>query len=368
MSAKTNVYAVILAGGSGTRFWPASRRLRPKQLLPLAPGDPRSLLLATVQRLEGLVPLGCVFIATGTHLQAETQRALPELSPEQILAEPVAKNTAPCIAWATEVILDRDPNAVVVVLPSDQHAEDPAEFRRTLELAIQEAEGGRITVVGIVPTRPETGYGYVKAGTPRGHGASGHGASGHGAREVEAFVEKPNLELAESYVKSGKYYWNAGMFIFRARDMRAAILTHLPELGAACRDLKASGVDAFFARAPGISIDHGVMEKVTDISVVPGDFGWSDLGSWESVWELTAKDERGNVAPESAVLVDADRNLVVDLRTKKDGPVPVVALVGTADLCVVQTDDGLLVLPRARSQDVRDVTALLKTRGRGDLL
>jgi len=358
MTAPTNVYAVILAGGSGTRFWPASRRLRPKQLLPLAPGDPRSLLLATVLRLEGLVPPSRVFIATGTHLQTETQRALPELDQTQILAEPVAKNTAPCIAWATEVILERDPDAVVVVLPSDQHAEDPAEFRRTLELAIQEATTGRITVVGIVPTRPETGYGYVKAGAPRGQGA----------RQVEAFVEKPNLELAESYVKSGKYYWNAGMFIFRARDMRAAILTHLPELGAACRDLKASGVDAFFARAPGISIDHGVMEKVTDISVIPGDFGWSDLGSWESVWELTAKDERGNVAPESAVLVDADRNLVVDLRTKKDGPVPVVALVGTADLCVVQTDDGLLVLPRARSQDVRDVTAELKERGRTDLL
>lgn len=353
------VYAVILAGGSGTRFWPASRRLRPKQLLSLAPGDPSSLLEGTVARLQGLIPEERVFIATGTHLAEATRRALPRLSDAQILAEPVAKNTAPCIAWATEAILARDPNAVVVVLPSDQHATDPTEFQRTLARAIAEAESGRITVVGIVPTRPETGYGYVRAGQARGEGVL----------TVDAFVEKPNLDVAISYVESGKYYWNAGMFIFRARDMRAAIAAHLPELGHAALDLARDGdVAAFFARAQSISIDHGVMEKIREISVVPGDFGWSDLGSWESVWELTDKDARGNVAPESAILVDAERNLVVDLRTKTGGAPPVIAVVGTADLCIVQTDDGLLVLPRSRSQDVREVTAALAARGRGDLL
>jgi len=359
MTAPTNVYAVILAGGSGTRFWPASRRTRPKQLLPLAPGDPRSLLEATVQRLDGLIPESQVIIATGTHLSAATRRALPQFTEQQILAEPQAKNTAPCIAWATEVVLARDPNAVVVVLPSDQHAADPDEFRRTLSRAIAEAEAGRITVVGIVPTRPETGYGYVKAGAPRGPGVLA----------VDAFVEKPNLELARSYVQSGKYFWNAGMFIFRAQDMQAAIAAHLPALGLACRELLPSGdVEGFFERAASISLDHGVMEKLSEISVVPGDFGWSDLGSWESVWELTAKDARGNVAPATSILVDADNNLVVDLRTQRDGPPPVVAVVGTSDLCIVQTDDGLLVLPRQRSQDVREVTALLQARARGDLL
>jgi len=359
MSSPSNVYAVILAGGSGTRFWPASRRLRPKQLLPLAPGDPRSLLEATVARLEGLIPEERVFIATGTHLAEATGRALPRLPSAQILAEPVARNTAPCIAWATEVVLARDPDGIVVVLPSDQHALDVAEFRRTLARAIAEAQSGRITVVGIVPTRPETGYGYVKAGAARGPGVLA----------VDAFVEKPNLEVATGYVQSGNYFWNAGMFIFRAGDMRAAIAAHLPELGTAAAELAQDGdVPGFFARAPSISIDHGVMEKVRDISVVPGDFGWSDLGSWESVWELTAKDAHGNVAPESAIVVDGERNLVVDLRTRASGPPPVIALVGTTDLCLVYTDDGVLVLPRARSQDVREVTALLAARGRSDLL
>lgn len=357
--SSSNVYAVILAGGSGTRFWPASRRLRPKQLLALAPGDPQTLLAATVARLSGLIPEERVFIATGTHLAEQTRRALPGLSEAQVLAEPMAKNTAPCIAWATEVILARDPEAIVVVLPSDQHATDPDEFRRTLARAIEEAEAGRLTVVGIVPTRPETGYGYVKAGQARAAGVL----------SVDAFVEKPKLDVAQSYVKSGNYFWNAGMFIFRARDMRAAIAAHLPELGAAAAALSNGGdVWTFFERAQNISIDHGVMEKVQGISVVPGDFGWSDLGSWESVWELTEKDAHGNVAPESTILVDAERNLVVDLRTQKTDKPAVVAVVGTADLCIVQTDDGLLVLPRSRSQDVREVTAALSARGRGDLL
>lgn len=357
--SQSNVYAVILAGGSGTRFWPASRRLRPKQLLALTPGDPRSLLGAMVARLSGLIPEERVFIAIGAHLADQTRQALPGLTEAQILAEPVAKNTAPCIAWATEVVLARDPDAIVVVLPSDQHATDADEFRRTLARAIAEAEAGRITVVGIVPTRPETGYGYVKAGAARRDGVLA----------VDAFVEKPKLEVARTYVESGNYFWNAGMFIFRARDMRGAIATHLPELGAAAADLAQGGdVWSFFERAPSISIDHGVMEKVQDISVVPGNFGWSDLGSWESVWELTDKDERGNVAPDGTILVDAERNLVVDLRTEKTDKPPVVAVVGTADLCIVQTDDGLLVLPRSRSQDVREVTAALAAAGRTDLL
>lgn len=359
MTRADHVFAVVLAGGSGTRFWPASRRLRPKQLLALGPETETSLLASTVKRLEGLVKPEHVYVATGEHLLAATRDALPELGSDQFLAEPRAKNTAPCIAWATDVILARDPEAIVIVLPSDQHATDVEAFRATLERAIEEAAQGRITTVGIVPTRPETGYGYVRQGAARGQGAF----------ETRAFVEKPDRETAERYVASGEYLWNAGMFIYRARDMRAAVETHLPELGRLLAALGETGdVARYFEAAPAISIDHGVMEKVPGQSVVPGSFGWSDLGSWESVWDLAEKDARGNVAPPSAVLADADRNLVVDLRTPGAARRPVIALVGTSDLCVVETDDGLLILPRERSQDVRKVVAELQARQRDDLL
>lgn len=363
---RSNVYAVILAGGSGTRFWPASRRLRPKQLLPLGPSAPESLIASTVRRLAPLVPPERVLVATGAHLTPSTKRELPFLPEESFLAEPSAKNTAPCIGWATHVVLRRDPDALCMVLPSDQHVADEPEFLRVVEHALDAARTGAITTLGIVPSRPETGYGYIEVGE----------ATSERARRVVRFVEKPTLERAKEYVASGRYLWNAGMFFFQAKAMQRALHEHLPEMeDALCRidraardgaAAEAQETEKFFASCRSISIDYGVMEREKDLRVVPADCGWSDLGSWESAWELSPKDERGNAAPSSAVLVDAKNNLVADLGT--EGGKKVIALVGVNDLCVVETDDALLILPRERSQDVRAVVDELKKRGQGELV
>ena len=353
-----NVHAVIMAGGAGTRFWPASRQHTPKQLLPLA-GDPHeALLAATVRRLAPLCPHERVVIATGRRLVDATRAAVPGIPAENFLAEPVPRNTAPCIGWASRVVARRDPGAIVVVLPSDHHVADEDGFRATLARAIEVAKTGRIVTVGITPTRPDTGYGYVETSAPLGPGAFA----------VARFVEKPDRTRAEAYVASGKFLWNGGMFIFRARDMQAAIARHLPELAegldaidlAAARGDEAAEVERTFPTLPSVSIDVGVMEKEPGLAVVPGSFGWSDVGSWESAWELAAKDAAGNAAP-GAILVDASGNLVRDLRKSAEGKV--IALVGVHDLVVVETDDALLVLPRERAQDVRAVVAELERRG-----
>lgn len=353
------LHAVVLAGGSGTRFWPASRRARPKQLLAIGPGSDEALIAAAVRRIAPLCTPERTWIATGAHLVGATQRALPALPATQFLGEPAARNTAPCIGWATSVILRHDPDAVVLVLPSDQHIADEAAYLATVRSAVATAERGPITTIGLTPTRPETGYGYIEAG------AALDGA----ARGVVRFVEKPSRETAEDYVASGRFLWNAGMFVFRASVMRAAIEQHLPDLARlldAVEVAARSGADAeakataeLFRAAPSVSIDHGVMEHMTSLAVVPGDFGWSDLGSWETAWELAPKDAAGNVAPATAVLADARDNLVCDLGAQRRA----VSLVGVHDLCVVVTDDAVLVIPRERAQDVRLVVDALRQRG-----
>lgn len=361
-------YAVILAGGSGTRFWPASRRLRPKQLLPLGPSAPLSLIASTLDRLAGFVPEQNVLVATGQHLVDATRRELPSLSEGAFLAEPSAKNTAPCIAWAAHVIARKDPDAVVCVLPSDQHAQNPDEFQNVLRRAVQVASEGVITTIGIVPTRPETGYGYVRRGAVRSEGSY----------RVQGFFEKPDSKTAEGYVAAGEYYWNAGIFVFRARDMVAAIERHLPAMTPHLRKIdemsrvgasqEQAAVAEFFGACESVSIDYGVMEKEAELAVVPGNFGWSDLGSWESSWELSPKDDEGNASPPHAILVDARDNLVEDLRTKSSAADKVIALIGVEGLCVVETDDALLIMPKSRSQDVREVVSALKERNKGDLI
>ena len=357
-------YAVIMAGGAGTRFWPASRTLRPKQLLPLGGGS-EALLAATVRRLKTRIPPEHIYIATGAHLLDATAKVVPELPRANLLAEPVARNTAPCIGWATHVIARRDPDALVAVFPADHYIGDEPAFLRCVDQAFDGAARGYMTTVGIVPTRPETGYGYIE----RGEVIAGE------LRSVQRFVEKPSRERAEIYLAEGKYLWNGGMFFFRARLMMDAITDHLPDLGLGLAQIDAaatSGNEAkvlgdVFPTLPAISIDHGVMEKERNLAVVPASFGWNDVGSWQSAWELADKDPAGNAARNADVtFVDARGNLVHDLTSgaKKK----LFAVVGVEDVVVVETDDAVLVIKRDRAQDVRAAVEAIKARGRADVL
>ncbi|MCU0685639.1 MAG: mannose-1-phosphate guanylyltransferase [Polyangiaceae bacterium] len=350
-------YAVVLAGGSGTRFWPASREALPKQFLALGPDPTEPLLAATRRRVAPLCPSSRLYIATAERLREITARALPDLPKEQILCEPVGRNTAPCIGWATHVIARRDPDALVMVFPADHVVGDEDAFRAALGEALAQAEAGFLTTVGIAPTRPETGFGYVEAGD----------ALGGNAFRVERFVEKPPLERARAFVEGGRHLWNGGIFIFRARDMMRAIDEHLPELARGLRELdeaarrgdEAESLAAIYPTLPSVSIDHGVMEHASPLAVVRASFGWSDVGSWQSAWELAPKDDEGNAAPLGALFVDARGNYVRSLR---EGPPRTIALLGVDDLVVVETDDALLVLPRSRSQDVRQIVEALRRR------
>jgi mannose-1-phosphate guanylyltransferase len=298
-------------------------------------------------------------VATGTHLVEATSRELPAVPRSQILAEPAARNTAPCIGWATAIIAARDPEAVVAVVPSDHFIFDEESFRATFRAAIAGAEAGFLTTIGIVPTRPETGYGYIEVGAEQARGRFA----------VARFVEKPERAHAEAFVSGGKHLWNAGMFFFRSRTMLEAIEAHQPALAAGLRAIaQGAPVADVFPTLPAISIDHGVMQPASttkrNLAVVPGEFGWNDIGSWASAWELAPKDSNGNALTDGSVAVDASGNLVCDLTGKKR----TYALVGVRDLVIVETEDAVLVVPRARAQEVRDVVEELKARGESRLL
>jgi mannose-1-phosphate guanylyltransferase len=281
-----------------------------------------------------------------------------------VLVEPVARNTAAPIAWASATIARQDPDAIVAVLPADHHIGDEDGFRRILARALDAAAGGRLTTIGIVPTRPETGYGYIEVGA----------TISEGVNAVARFVEKPDRAKAEAFVAGGKHLWNAGMFFFQASVMRRAVVAHLPALAtgldeldaAAARGDEASALARLFPTFPSISIDHGVMEKASNLAVVPGSFEWNDIGSWQVTWELAPHDARGNAVPAGSVVVDASNNLVSDLRTQRTARR--YALVGVSDLVIVETDDAVLVIPRDRAQDVRLVVDELKARGEDERL
>jgi mannose-1-phosphate guanylyltransferase len=355
-----HLFALIMAGGSGTRFWPASRKLRPKQLLPITPGSVDSLLVGTIRRIAPLCPPERMIVVTGEHLLEATRAAVAAFPGVRVVAEPVPRNTAPCIGWGSAIALRQDPAAVVMALPSDHHVLDEAAFREAVTRAVRSAEEGPITTIGIKASRPETGFGHIEASDE----------IAPGVRKAVRFVEKPDRARAEEYVRSGRYFWNSGMFFFRARTMMDAIESHLPELGVGLERIEAAArrgaehevteTRAVFPTLPNISIDYGVMEKVPLLHVVPAEFGWSDVGSWLAAWELGEKDVAHNVSVDGSVFVDASGNLVCNLTQNKG---KAIALVGVHDLCVVETDDALLVIPRERAQDVRKVVEELERRG-----
>ena len=352
------MYVVILAGGSGTRFWPLSRSKTPKQLMSVFGGQ--SMLQRTVARVLPLKPKR-ILVVTNTLQAAETARQLASLKeiPLDIIEEPVGRNTAPAIGLAARIISHHDPLGMMLVLPADHYIRDEEAFRRTVLQAREAALNGYLVTLGIEPTRPETGYGYIEADTE---------LRSAGPYPVKRFVEKPAAVLAMEFLAAGNFYWNSGMFIWQACVIMEELATRMPGLAAALESLVFSPeiwelsdlkpqIAAIYERISGESIDYGVMERAENVQVVPADFGWSDVGSWSALPEVMAADDDGMVPVEVRELVTVDsRDCLVY------GGGKLAALVGVAELIVVDTPDALLVCHRERAQDVKKVVEELQRR------
>lgn len=351
-------YAVILAGGSGSRLWPASRRARPKQFLALGAPGGDSLIAATARRVEPTCPADQLIVVTAASQVAQVREALPALPASGVIAEPVGRNTAAALGLAAVYLVHRDPDAVMGALPADQHVADEAELRRVVDRAFDAAVAhDAIVTVGIVPTRPETGFGYLQVGDDVGDGVS----------RVASFVEKPDASTAQRYLIAGNYLWNAGMFFVSARKLLAEIETHMPETYAVLDDIRATlasdGPEAAaelteraYPTLDSISIDYGVMERADGVLTIAGNFGWNDVGSWSALADYRDADADGNVTEGTVITHDASNNIAIGSGDT------IVALVGVSDLVVVQSGNAVLVVPRDRAQDVREVVRALEAQ------
>ena len=355
------ILPVILAGGSGTRLWPLSRALYPKQLICLV--DRRTMLQNTVLRLKGLDGADNPVVICNDEYRfmvAEQLRQI-EVEPGAIILEPVGRNTAPALAVAAIRAVEQGGDPVLLILPADHHIQMAETFRQVVRAGFEDALNGRLITFGIVPRGPETGYGYIKMGEPL---TLGDGKTA--AVTIAAFVEKPDLATAEKYVTSQTYCWNSGMFMFRASTVIEALETFAPDMVAACRQAVAQGnsdLDFFrldkaaFAACPGDSIDYAVMEKTDRGAMLPMAAGWNDLGSWEALWQVGDKDGQNNVVKGDVVLHDVeDSYLHAEDR--------LVAAVGLKDHIVVETSDAVMISPRDRVQDVKGLVDRLKSQAR----
>ena len=368
----SNVHAVILAGGSGSRLWPMSRQHLPKQFLSLD-GD-ASLLQTTINRLSPVIDASNVLIVTQeSHAKGEAYHAL---LPYQALFEPIGRNTAPAIALAAAYLTTNGANPVMVVLPADHIIKDEARFRAHLELAIKAAESGKLITFGILPTRPDTGFGYIKTkkrtDNKKLSGKATRGSTQSSVLEpqsfvldVERFTEKPDLATAERFLKEGDYYWNSGMFVWSASVILAEIKRHLPAVYQVVQTILAESragvtfqqaVEKHFAAMPSISIDYGVLEKSDHVSLIPCDIGWNDVGSWQAVHDISAKDENGNTLQGNVIAVGCQNSLI---RAEKR----LVAAIGVEDLCVIETADAVLISKSDQTQRVREVVDALHEKG-----
>lgn len=345
MSAHT--YVAIMAGGVGSRFWPASREDRPKQFLDIT-GSGQSLLRATFNRFLKVTTPDHIFIVTNRQYARLVQEQLPEIGPHQILQEPSRNNTAPCVAYTAFKLLSLDPLANFVIAPSDALIHNEALFVENIQQALHyTAQHEALLTLGIAPSSPHTGYGYIQFDT------AGKEA---GIYPVERFAEKPDLPTAQSFLKAGNYLWNAGIFVWRASSILAAYQRYAPQVyellarGMPCynTDQEQAFIDEFYPQTPNISVDYAIMEKANNIFVLPAQFTWSDLGAWGALYQEADKDEAGNVVNTSkAILVDAHDSLV---RVPED---KLVILGGVHDLLIVDEGDVLMIYPLAREQEVK---------------
>ena len=359
MTDTGRIYPVILSGGSGTRLWPLSRASLPKQLLAL--NGERTMIQDTVLRAQFEGAEAPLLLCSEAHrfLVAEQMQEIG-VTPGAIVLEPVGRNTAAAAAAASLMIAERDPLGVVILLPSDHVVADSLKFEEALAVATDAARAGSIVTFGMKPTAPETGYGYVHRGDALG--------GGRGAYRVRRFVEKPDATTAADYLADGGFFWNSGMFVFRAGVLIDELGRHAPQILAAARealvkarrdaDFVRLDADAF-ARAPNISLDYAIMEKTDRAAVVPCDIGWSDVGAWSALWQICDQDAQDNVLLGDVIVHDSSGSYVHSRRR-------LTALVGVRDLVVVDTDDAVLVADKSRAQDVKAVVDRLKSDGRSE--
>lgn len=356
-----HLYAVILAGGSGTRFWPLSRHLYPKQLLRIL-GD-KTLIQQTMDRVLHCVPADRILISTNPAQADSIRFQLGEWKEElshNFVIEPEARNTAPAIALAAIELVRRDPDAVMLVLPADHVIKGDRKFQAAVVLGAELATEGHLITFGIKPVRPETGYGYIQPNR-RARLASRGGLVGY---PVARFVEKPNAKTAARYLQAGNYYWNSGIFVWRASTILDELMRHQPALARGMKKIGAlekseAGANAaaqLYRRLTPVSIDRGVMECSSRAAMIPVDFAWSDVGSWSSLEEVAPRDQLGNVVSGRVVdLESRDSILYADRR--------LVATIGLSGMVVVDTPDATLICPKTRSQDVKKVVEILKRQG-----
>ena len=359
-----NLYAVVMAGGIGSRFWPRSRERSPKQFLEILGSG--TMIQNTLARIGPLITPARTYIVTNRQHRELVISQVPTVPRENVLGEPVGRNTAPCIGLAAQWIRRMDPEGVMVVLPADHLIRNVDVFLQAVERGIRVArERDALVTIGIGPSHPETGYGYIQYDDIPDHNPY----HAEGVYRVKTFAEKPNYETAVRFLKSGDFLWNSGMFVWKASVILDEIARYLPEMNEQLNRVVPaigtpdyeSALELAYGVIRGISIDYGVMEKTSNVFVVRGEFGWSDVGSWDEVVRLTPGDDQGNAHKGTVISKDAGGNYV-------DAGDKIVATIGVDDLIVVSTDDAVLICRKGRSQDVKEIVDYLRRKQMNDLL
>ncbi len=359
MKMAGNRYVLIMAGGIGSRFWPVSRKSLPKQFIDIL-GTGESLIAQTYKRFQQIVPKENIFIVTNEEYEGLVKEHIPSIAPTNILLEPLARNTAPCIAYASMVIAAKDPNACCIVAPSDHLITNEPEFVRIINASFEfAAKFDSLITLGIKPSRPDTGYGYIQFNTL---------PSGQGFHEVKTFTEKPTLEIAQTFLDSGEFLWNAGIFAWSVKSIISRLEKHIPEVYQLFSEIDFSQpgfykqLEQAYGQCPSISIDYGVMEKDESVFVYPATFGWNDLGTWKSLWDVSQRnDQQTAVIGKGIHAYNSAGSLIFS------GTGRVVITNGIENLVIVDSDDVLLVMSKDREQELRNIVNDMRDKYKGGL-
>lgn len=354
------VYAVIMAGGIGSRFWPESRADKPKQFLKLL--NERTLIQNTYERISGYIPPEQILVITNDQHTSLVKEQLPDLPDENIIGEPRPRNTAPCIAMAASLLLEKDEESTMVVLPADHYIHDTSDYIHVLKAGVSKAQNSdSLITIGIQPNRPETGYGYIQF-----NDSEFEKIQDRQVHQVRTFAEKPDLDTAARFLESGDFLWNSGMFIWKSEAILKQINELLPELYKECDQLRqmvrakqtGKGIEDFYQNCPSISIDYGIMEHAERVYVIPARFGWSDVGSWMAVYEQNEKDEQGNVVVQGHCKLIETQNSFVSTKSDK-----LVGMIGLQGVALIETDDAILICRLDASQKVKTLVEQLENSG-----